>query len=124
MTTTTQTPATKETTMNTTTATQPTKPARSKLIREWTGHITVGIYEDEPWSVKLYDTHATVRMPCVKWEGNSGSLDFARCRASAEQLAFLRKIHAEEEQDRACGEDDTELDGVLLERAYIAGCEL
>ena len=104
--------------------THQTNPQRSKLIHEWTGHITVGIYEDEPWSIKLYDTHATMRMPCVKWEDSTGSLDFARCRASAKQLAFLREIHAEEEQDRANGEDDPDLDGVLLARAYMSGCEI
>ena len=110
--------------MATVTTTSTTKPARAKLLREWTGHLTVGIYEDKPWSVKLYDTHATIRMPVVKWEGNTGILDFARCRASDAQLAFLRKTYAEEEQDRANGEDEPELDGVLLERAYMAGCEL
>jgi hypothetical protein len=60
-----------------TTETKTAKPS-TKLLAKWSGELTVGIYERCAWSIRLYEDRAIVRMPYVKWIGQTGTLDFAR----------------------------------------------
>ena len=100
-----------------TTSESATKP-RAKLLREWTDTTTVGIYEDCTWTVRLYEDRAIIKMPGVRWTGNTGGYHLYRSRATAEQLAELRAVLAEER------EDDEEYDDTLLERMAIKGLDL
>lgn len=106
------------TTTTTNPATETTTKPRAKLLREWTGTITVGIYECCTWTVRLYEDRAVIKMPGVRWTGNTGGYHLYRSRATDEQLAELRAVLAEEQAD------DEEYDDTLLERMAIKGLEL
>ena len=87
-----------------------TKPS-SKLIQEWTWSLNVGIYDNCTATVRLYEDRAIVRMPGIKWQGNTGAYHLYRSlidssnRTDAEMLAQLLRIAANEAQD---DEDYTE----------------
>ena len=75
-----------------------------KLVAEWSGNIHVGIYDSE-WTVLLYEDRAIVRMPYVKWSGNTGGLDIARHRLVGRELQRLLEIARQQVED---SEDYTE----------------
>jgi hypothetical protein len=54
-----------------------------KPLRVYSGELTVGIFERCKWSVRLYSDKAICRVPYVKWENNSGTLDFLKERISS-----------------------------------------
>jgi hypothetical protein len=89
-----------------------------KLLREWAGEIDVGIYENCTWSVRLYEDRAVIKMPGVRWTGNTGGYHLYRSRASVEQLRELRAVLADEQADGETYDDN------LLERMAIKGLEL
>jgi hypothetical protein len=85
--------------MNTSTAAVTTKPASTTLVAEWSGSINVGIYDNCTWSIRLYEDRAIVRMPGVKWQGNSGGYHLYRTRETGRKLAELLAIAARESAD-------------------------
>ena len=78
--------------------TEACKPS-TKLIREWTDEIKVGIYDNCTWSVRIYADRAIVRMPGVKWEGNTGGYHLYRYRALGRCLRDLLALAQSEIDD-------------------------
>ena len=74
------------------------KPS-AKLIAEWSGSIDVGIYDNCTWTIRLYEDRAIVRMPGVKWEGNTGGYHLYRTRETGRILRELLALAAEEKSD-------------------------
>lgn len=85
--------------MNTSIAAVTTKTASTKLVAEWSGSINVGIYDNCTWSIRLYEDRAIVRMPGVKWQGNSGGYHLYRTRETGRKLAELLAIADRESAD-------------------------
>jgi len=81
----------------------------SKKIKTWSNDIKVGIWDNETWTLTLYNDKAILHMPYVKWIGNSGSLDEHVTRFDTESggkmLERFKKIASQEIED---GEDYTE----------------
>lgn len=75
-----------------------TKPS-TKLVAEWSGKINVGIYDNCTWMIRLYEDRAIVRMPGVKWEGNSGGYHLYRTRETGRKLRDLLALAAQETAD-------------------------
>lgn len=72
---------------------------QSSTSAEWGGTINVGIYSNRSWSIRLYADRAIVRMPGVKWTGNTGGYHLYRthetgCRLTA-LLALANREHAD-----------------------------
>jgi hypothetical protein len=70
-----------------------------KLITEWSDTIQVGIYDDCTWSIRLYEDRAVVKMPGVKWVGNSGCYHEYRYRITGSDLTRLLQIAQEDDAD-------------------------
>jgi len=64
------------------------KPS-TKLVAEWSGQINVGIYDNCTWTIRLYEDRAIVRMPGVKWTGNTGGYHLYRTRETGARLQAL-----------------------------------
>jgi hypothetical protein len=76
-----------------------------KLIARWSDEITVGIWDDEKWTLRLYEDRALLKFPTVSWRGNSGSLEYASTRITGRVHNALLNIAAEQADD---DEDYTE----------------
>ena len=74
------------------------KPS-TKLVAEWSGRINVGIYDNCTWTIRLYEDRAIVRMPGVKWTGNTGGYHMYRTRETGRKLAALLAIAERETAD-------------------------
>jgi len=74
------------------------KPS-TKLVAEWSGRINVGIYDNCTWTIRLYEDRAIVRMPGVKWTGNTGGYHLYRTRETGRKLAALLAIAERETAD-------------------------
>ena len=81
-------------------ATTTNKPS-GKLIREWEDNIQVGIWDNCRTSIRLYCDRAIYRAPYVRWQNNTGSLDFQSRRIVGADLAALLKIATHEDEDDA-----------------------
>ena len=71
----------------------------TKLVAEWSGQINVGIYDNCEWTIRLYEDRAIVRMPGVKWVGNTGGYHLYRTRETGRKLAGLLALAAQEKAD-------------------------
>jgi hypothetical protein len=71
-----------------------------KLIAKWSDDIKVGIWDNEKWTLKLYEDRALFRFPTVNWRGDSGSLEYASTRITGRVYAALLNIAAEQADDR------------------------
>lgn len=76
-----------------------------KLIAKWSDDIKVGIWDNEEWTLRLYEDRALLKYPTVKWSNNSGSLEHQTTRITGRIHAALIKLAAEQETD---AEDYTE----------------
>lgn len=71
-----------------------------KLIREWSDAITVGIYDNSTWRVRMYDDRAVVTMPTVRWTSqSSGGYHEDKYRIEGVGLERLKDIYANEQAD-------------------------
>lgn len=93
------------TTVQSVTTTEIAKPS-TKLVREWTGEINVGIYDNCTWSVRLYADRAIVRMPGVKWKGNTGGYHLYRSRVVGREMTDLLALAQREIDDDEDYSDD------------------
>ena len=73
--------------------------ASRKLIKEWSGNITVGIYDNSTWRVRLYADRAVVTMPTVKWRGNTGGYHEDKYRLTGRWLADMLAIANAQTED-------------------------
>lgn len=71
-----------------------------QLVAKWSDSIKYGIYEGY-WSVRLYEDRATLKMPYVRWLGNSGGPAVAVHRITGRDLDMLLQIAREEQKDDA-----------------------
>ena len=74
-----------------------TKSSR-KLIATWSDDIVVGIY-NSTWTVRLYADRAVVRIPYVKWVGNTGGYAERHERITGKLHAELLEIKRQETED-------------------------
>lgn len=81
-----------------------TKPSR-KLLAEWSWDCSVGIWNNETESVRLYSDRAIHKSPYVKWVNNSGSLAETTERYTGQLLEQLKAIAQQEVDDDADYED-------------------
>jgi len=93
----------------------------TKLVAEWSGKLTVGIYENCAWSIRLYEDRAIVRMPGVRWQGNTGGYHLYRSRLDRSAkggVVKLNELIALRASELADDEDytDTALD--IVEGTY------
>jgi hypothetical protein len=70
-----------------------------KLIAEWSDSIKVGIYDNCTWRIRLYHDRAVVKMPGVKWEGNTGGYHEYIYRIVGDDHAMLLEIAKNQEVD-------------------------
>jgi len=78
---------------------------RPKRITSWSDNISVGIWNNEYWTLRLYADRAILRYPTVVWSGNSGSLYHEAARITGRVHEALLKIAHDEIAD---GSDYTE----------------
>lgn len=57
---------------------EPKTPKQTKPLRTFSGIITVGIYKNQRWTVKVYADRTITKIPYVKWEGQTGTLEVER----------------------------------------------
>lgn len=76
-----------------------------KVIALWSDDIKVGIWDNETWTLRLYEDRAVLKYPTVKWANNSGSLDHVSTRITGRIHAALLKLADEQVAD---AEDYTE----------------
>jgi hypothetical protein len=76
-----------------------------KLIARWSDDIKVGIWDNEKWTLRLYEDRALLKFPTVSWRGNSGNLEYASTRITGRVHNALLNIAAEQADD---DEDYTE----------------
>lgn len=67
-----------------------------KLIAQWSDDIKVGIWDNEAWTLRLYEDRAVLKYPTVKWSHNSGSLDYVSARITGRIHAALLKVAADQ----------------------------
>jgi len=71
-----------------------------KPLRVYSGNVTVGIYPDQAWSIRLYEGKAIVRMPYVKWSNDTGTLDVLKERIEpGYRLTKLLEAYRAEHKD-------------------------
>jgi hypothetical protein len=70
-----------------------------KIIARWSDTIKVGIWDNESWTLRLYEDRALLRFPVVKWRSNSGSLDYVSTRIEGRIHEDLLRIAREEVED-------------------------
>jgi hypothetical protein len=70
-----------------------------KLIARWTDDIKVGIWDNESWTLRLYEDRALFKFPTVTWRGDSGSLEYASKRIEGRIHKALLKIALDEAAD-------------------------
>jgi len=71
------------------------------LVKEWSGHEQVGIWDNCKWSVRLYEDRAVYKGHTVRWVGNSGSLADVHERWIGKVVGMLERIAKEEIEDEA-----------------------
>jgi hypothetical protein len=76
-----------------------------KRISSWSDDIKVGIWDNESWTLRLYEDRALLKFPTVSWRGDSGSLEYASKRIEGRIHKSLLKIALNEVAD---DEDYTE----------------
>lgn len=75
--------------------------ANGKLIAKWSDSCKVGIWDNETWTVRLYEDRAVYRHPYVKWVGQSGSLAYLSHRITGKMLTELLEIAKQQVNDSA-----------------------
>lgn len=70
-----------------------------KVIATWSDDIKVGIWDNETWTLRLYEDRAVLKYPTVKWINNSGSLDYVSSRITGRIHAALLKVAADQVDD-------------------------
>jgi hypothetical protein len=57
--------------------------------------VEVGIWDTE-YTARLYTNHIVVRVPCVKWQGNTGTLSFKKHNIARVKGDFAYMLNEEQ----------------------------